>query len=635
MQPEQVEIQRFLADYSPFDELPDDALMTLAKQVEVAYYVAGSDILSYGEPVNDLFVVRSGAVETFRRNGELYNRLDAGGIFGQMGLMMRGRVRFPTKALEDCLLYCIPADLFNDYCDQYEGFSNYFEVDNAALLRQSITDQTNKNDLTTDKVKSLLMRDVVTVSKEMPVSEAALLMTQESVSALLITDPDKPIESDPEDDDGQAIGIITDRDFITRVVAECLDLKTPIGQVMSTDMVVLDENAYVYEAMLAMLRFNIHHLPVLKKKKPIGIIELSDIVRYESQSSLFLVREIFAQQNVDGLAEYAKFVPDAFVRMVNEDANSHMIGSAMAVVGRSFKQRLLELAEESLGPPPVPYCFLALGSMARDEQMLVTDQDNAIILDDSYDAALHGEYFTALTQFVCDGLNTCGYTYCNGDIMATNPKWQLTLSQWKRVFSQWIENPDPEALLHCSIFFDLEGVWGKEQWATELRRHIAVQAKDNRKFLAALARNALLRTPPLGFFKAFVMEKDGRHNNSINLKRRGTAPLTDVIRVHALAIGSRARNSFERLDDIIAAKLLPEGSAQDLSDALEYLSIVRVKHQAKDVLQKVAPDNNIEPDNLSRFERRNLKEAFQVVSAAQNFLKFRYTANASIKGAKH
>ena len=272
MQPEQVEIQRFLADYSPFDELPDDALITLAKQVEVAYYVAGSDILSYGEPVNDLFVVRSGAVETFRRNGELYNRLDAGGIFGQMGLMMRGRVRFPTKALEDCLLYCIPADLFNDYCDQYEGFSNYFEVDNAALLRQSITDQTNKNDLTTDKVKSLLMRDVVTVSKEMPVSEAALLMTQESVSALLITDPDKPIESDPEDDDGQAIGIITDRDFITRVVAESLDLKTPIGQVMSTDMVVLDENAYVYEAMLAMLRFNIHHLPVLKKKKPIGII---------------------------------------------------------------------------------------------------------------------------------------------------------------------------------------------------------------------------------------------------------------------------------------------------------------------------------------------------------------------------
>ncbi|WP_372742410.1 DUF294 nucleotidyltransferase-like domain-containing protein [Neptunomonas sp.] len=634
MQPEQIEIQRFLQRFPPFDALPDEALTGLAKKVEIAYYVAGSDILNYGEPVSDLFVVRSGAVETFRRNGELYNRLDVGGVFGQMGLMMRGRVRFPARALEDTLVYCISADLFNDYCDQYDDFSNYFEVDNAALLHQSVADQTNKNDLTTDKAKSLLMHGVVTVTKDTPICKAALIMTQENVSSLLITDPDKPIENDPEDDDGQAVGIITDHDFISRVIAQELDLQTPISEVMSTDMVSLDENAYVYEVMLTMLRFNVHHLPLLKKKKPIGVVTLEDIVRYESKSSLFLVRGIFAQNNVVELARYAELVPEAFVRMVNEDANSHMIGSAMSVIGRSFKQRLLELAEDELGQPPIPYCFLALGSMARDEQLLVTDQDNAIIFDDSYDAGLHGEYFSALTKFVCDGLNACGYSYCTGGIMATNPKWQLTLSQWKSLFSQWITRPDPEALLHCSIFFDLEGVWGREQWAAELRRHIATQAKNNSRFLAALARNALSRTPPLGFFKAFVMEKDGRHNNTINLKRRGTAPLTDVIRVHALAVGSRARNSFERLDDIIETNLLPEGKAQDLSDALEYLSIVRVRHQAHDVNQKLPPDNNIEPDNLSRFERRNLKEAFQVLSVAQNFLKFRYTANTPIAGKK-
>jgi CBS domain-containing protein len=634
VQPEQLEIKHFLQPFPPFDALPDEALTHLAKQIEIAYYVAGSDILSYAEPANDLFVVRSGAVETFRRNGELYNRLDVGGIFGQMGLMMRGRVRFPTRALEDSLVYCIPADLFNEYCDQHENFSNYFEVDNAALLRQSVVDQTSKNDLTTDKAKSLLMRGVVTVTRDTPISKAALIMTQENVSSLLITDPDKPIENDPEDDDGQAVGIITDRDFITRVISQELDLQTPISEVMSTAMVVLDENAYVYEVMLAMLRFNVHHVPILKKKKPIGVVTLADIVRHESQSSLFLVRGIFAQQTVAELASYAALVPEAFVRMVNEDANSHMIGSAMSVIGRSFKQRLLELAEESLGKPPIPYCFLALGSMARDEQLLVTDQDNAIVFDDSYVAELHGDYFSALTKLVCDGLDACGYTYCTGDIMATNPRWQLTLSQWKALFSQWITDPDPEALLHCSVFFDLDAVWGNEQWAAELRQHIATQAKDNRKFLAALARNALSRTPPLGFFKEFVMEKDGRHNNSINLKRRGTAPLTDVIRVHALAVGSRARNSFERLEDIIDTKLLPDGSAQDLSDALEYLSIVRVKHQAKDVNQKLAPDNNIEPDTLSRFERRNLKEAFQVLSAAQNFLKYRYTASATMTAVK-
>ena len=136
--------------------------------------------------------------------------------------------------------------------------------------------------------------------------------------------------------------------------------------------------------MLTMLRYNVHHLPVLKDKKPIGIIEATDIVRYESQNSLLLVSSIFQQQSIEELASLSEQVKDSFVRLVNEDANSHMVGSAMSVIGKSFKQRIIELAEEELGEPPIPYCFLALGSMGRDEQILVTDQDNAIILDNSY-----------------------------------------------------------------------------------------------------------------------------------------------------------------------------------------------------------------------------------------------------------
>lgn len=634
MQAEQIEIKRFLEQYPPFDELPDSAMRELAQTVEVSYFCAGTDILQYGDPINDLFVVRSGAVETYRRNGDLYNRLDKGGIFGQMGLMMQGKVRFPVRSLEDSLLYCIPADLFNRYCDQFEPFSDYFEAENNALLRQAVSSHADSNDLTTVKVKALLGRDVITVSKDTSIRDAAMTMTEMQVSALLITDPDKPVSDDPEEDDGQLVGIITDRDFRERVLAVGLDPNAAIASVMSTEMVMIDDNAYVYEAMLTMLRYNVHHLPILKKKRAVGVLALSDILQYESQSSLLLVRGIFTQQNVSELAAMAEQIPAAFVRMVNEDANAHMIGTAMSVIGRSIKQRLLELAEQELGPPPVPYCFLALGSMARDEQLIVTDQDNAMILDERYDPDLHGEYFEQLAQYVCDGLAACGYLYCTGKIMATNPQWRLTLSQWKQQFSDWIENPQPQALLNSSIFFDLEGVWGRESWAQELRRHIARHARNNSRFLACLARNALNRTPPLGFFKAFVMEQDGEHKNSINLKRRGTAPLADAIRVHALAVGSRARNSFERLDDILSAGILPDGKAQDLRDALEYIYMVRIAHQARDIERGEAADNNIEPDNLSSFERRNLKEAFQVLSGAQNFLKYRYVASGSISRGK-
>ncbi|WP_372760864.1 DUF294 nucleotidyltransferase-like domain-containing protein [Pseudoalteromonas sp.] len=631
MQAEQIEIAQFLAQHPPFNDLPTEALNELAQQVEVAYFRAQTEILQFGQDIADLYVIRSGSVEMYRRNGELYNRLAIGGIFGQMGLLMNRKVRFPATALEDTLVYCINVELFNTYCSEFDAFADYFETDGNVRLHQAIVEQADSNDLTTAKIKSLIHREVVTVLTTTSVQDVAQLMCEEAVSSVLVTDINKPINDDPDEDDGQVVGIITDRDLRNKVVAPGLSLTTQAQHIMSDNLVILDANAYVFEAVLAMLRDNLHHLPVVQKRRPIGVISLSDILRYESQSSLLLVRGILAQQSVEDLTHYARQLPNVFVRMVNEDANSHMVGTAMAVIGRTFKQRLLVLAEEKFGPPPVPYCFIALGSMARDEQLIVTDQDNALILDDNYNDELHNEYFQNLADFVCDGLAQCGYTYCDGEIMASFKKWRKTRAQWVEQFSDWIAKPKPQTLLHSSIFFDLDGVWGKTKWADELKVFVAKQCRKNRVFLANMASNARNRTPPLGFFKGFVLEHNGQHKRSMNLKRRGTAPLSDVIRVHALAIGSRKQNSFDRLEDVIDAKLLPAGKAQDLRDALEYISMTRIRHQAWQIEQGEVPDNDLDPLQLSPFEQRNLKEAFAIIEKAQNYLKFSYSTNVSVK----
>lgn len=630
MEAELIEIQNFLAHYPPFNELNDDVLEHITRNIEISYYRQDTPIIHFGDQINDLYMVRSGVVEVYRRKGELYNRLDEGDLFGQMGLLTNNKVRFPVKAIEDTLVYCIPEAVFQELYDNHDSFADFVEVEDNARLRQAVSNSNEQNDLTTSKVRTLLTRDAPSVTKTETIQSAAIKMAEENVSSLLIIDPDVRDDED-EDDLNPVIGIITDRDLCTRVIAEGLDPNDDVSTVMTVDVISLDHNAYVYEAMLTMLRYNVHHLPVLKDKQPIGIIETTDIVRYESQNSLLLVSSIFQQQNIEELAALSEQVKDSFVRLVNEDANSHMVGSAMSVIGRSMKQRIIELAEEELGPPPIPYCFLALGSMGRDEQLIVTDQDNAIILDDSYQPEKHGNYFEQLATYICDALDKCGYTYCTGDIMATNPEWRMTRREWEACFSDWIDEPNPKALLNASIFFDLDGVHGRLKWAEQLNGFIVRRARKNNRFLACLARNALNRTPPLGFFKDFVMEKDGRHNNSINLKRRGTAPLADLIRVHALAVGSRSQNSFERLDDIIDAGILPKGRAQDLRDAMEFISTVRIRHQALDVEQGIDPDNNIEPENLSDFERRNLKDAFQILSNAQNFLKFRYQASNNFK----
>lgn len=627
MEIEQIEILDFLKRHSPFQELPAEQIEQVALSIDVGYFKAGTHILSFNEPLDSLHLIRSGAVETFRRNGELYNRLSEGGIFGEQGLLRGGKVRFPATALEDTLIYFIPQTIFQQLFDDNDEFADYVEVGDSERRKSNKATQTSQVDLLGATVETLIQREPVCIGSEASSWQAAQLMTEQNVSSLLILHNSEHAES-PRDEVlvGTLAGIVTDKDIRMRLVAENGSLETPVSDIMSTVPATIEHKQYIFEAMMLMLRHNLHHLPVVKKQRPIGVIAISDIIRFESQNSLFIVSQIFRQHTI---AELQSLVPDVhacFVRMVNEDANSQMIGSAMAAIGRSFKQRLLELAEEQLGPPPVPYCFLALGSMARDEQLVFTDQDNALVLDNRFDPALHDEYFRQLAQFVSDGLAACGYTYCTGNIMATNAQWRQPLSVWQHYFRSWIEQPSPERLLQSSIFFDIDGVWGETHWAKQLRQLVSQLARQRPLFLASMTRNALTRTPPLGFFKDFVMEQDGKQNNRLGIKRRGTAPFVDLIRIHALSIGSTENSTFGRIQDLIAAGTLPKGRAEDLRDAFEVIVMTRIRHQANALRQGEAPDNNVLPEQLSDFERKHLKEAFQVLSNAQKFLKFHFKA---------
>ena len=629
MQAEYVEIAGFLRGYAPFRELPEEVIDEVAGQVEVGYFQAGTQILEYNQTINDLHVVRSGSVEVFRRTGELYNRLSEGGFFGEFGLLAKGRVRYPVVAMEDTLLYYVPGELFKRLFDDYDSFAEAVEVEDSRRLSSAVKEREARHELLAVTVDSLVSREPVIISRNATIREAAEKMTNEAVSSLLIIETTRSVVKDAATDPvtEQPVGIITDKDLRKRVLAAGVSPEEPVHTVMSTGLISVQHNQRVFEAMMLMLRDNVHHLPVWKKGRICGVLALSDVVRHESKSSLFVVSSIFKQTTVDELAQLKTAVQESFVRMVEEDANSRMIGAAMSTFGRSFKQRLLELGEEKFGPPPVPYCFIALGSMARDEQSVVTDQDNAMILDNSFDPKKHDAYFKKLAKFVSDGLDACGYPYCTGYIMSTTDKWRQPLKVWEKYFTQWIVEPSPEGLLQSSIFFDLEGVWGKLEMADKLNDLIRRRAKRSNRFIASMAKNALNRTPPLGFFKDFVMEKDGKHKNSINIKRRGTAPIADLVRVYALTIGSKERNSFARLEDVMESDILPKGRGPDLRDALELINMVRIRHQALAIQRGEEPDNNVKPEHLSDFERKNLKDAFQILSHAQRYLRFRYGAN--------
>jgi CBS domain-containing protein len=627
MEVELLEIRQHMGRFAPFDLISDERLDALAGRVEVAYFKAGTDILTYGQELHEFCYIRSGAVEVYRRNGELYNRLGEGDIFGHFSLLRDHRARFPARAMEDTLIYFVPEAAFHELCEADEHFADFVELERPRLETAS-EQQKKNNDLMITRVRKLLTRYPLMVEASATVQQAAQQIGEAQASAVLVLDApgDNPRYTvhDSEDRAWRVRGILTDSDFRKRVVAEGRSPDTPVGEVISDRLIAIQSDESVHEAMLCMLRNNIHHLPVMHRRSPVGIVHLSDIIRHETHSSLYLVSNIFSQSSTAGLAKLASDVRAAFVRMVEDGADSQMVGSALSTIGRSFTRRLLELAEEELGPPPVPYCFMTNGSMARNEQTIVTDQDNALVLDDAFDPEQHDAYFLAMAQRVSDGLNACGYPYCTGNIMATNPKWRQPLAIWKGYFRDWIDNPTPERLLHSSIFFDLDSVYGENVFVEELQELVAGKAQNSPQFLAAMSRNALNRTPPLGFFRTFVMEKDGKQNNTINLKRRGTAPMVDLIRIHALACGSRAQNSFERLDEIGRTQQLAPGVSDKLRYALEFLAMSRIRHQVIDLHHERTPDNTIEPENVADNERHTLKDAFQALSNAQKFLKFRY-----------
>lgn len=615
------DILAFLRQHAPFRDLDEATLARVGTAIDVRYCRAGTRIVEYGQPAQWWHIVRSGVVAVYRRDGTLYNRLTEGGYFGEFGLLHRKQVRFPAMAETDTLLYLLPEPVFTDLFENHPPFADQVEIEDRTRLHKAVARQQAGDDLLVSTVGELVQREPVTLPADATAQQAAQRMTEAGVSSLLLVQPASGAEPDAP---SVIAGIVTDRDLRTRLLAPGLPHDTPARDIATREVVTIQHHRLAFEAMGLMLRHRVHHLPVLQQRRPVGVLALADIVHHESRHGLFVVGRIGHTQSVDELAALQPEVRAVFLRMAQEGSSARVIGHTLSAIGRAYKQRLLELAEQALGPPPVPYCFLALGSMARQEQGMVTDQDNALLLDDRYDPVLHGPYFAELATFVCDGLARCGYPLCSGGVMATNPRWRQPRGVWQGYFDGWITQPTPEGLLHSNIFFDLDGVHGRTEWADALRRHVARQARQHPRFLASMARNALLRTPPLGFFKDFVLEADGRHSAAINLKRRGTAPLTDLIRVHALAVGSEALNSFERLDDVVRAQVLPPGRGPDLHDALEFIAGVRLRTQADDLRAGREPDNSLEPERLSDFERKRLRDAFTVLSHAQDYLKYRH-----------
>lgn len=458
----------------------------------------------------------------------------------------------------------------------------------------------------------LIRRPPLVVSPGASIQAAAQAMREAGASSVMLVQGDA------------LVGLVTDRDLRNRVVAAGLDLARPVSDVATPQPFALSASASALDALMLMARQRIHHVPVLEGGRVRGMVTVSDVNEQQSTSAVRLAQDIHRAPDVATLAQLSARVAPMQQALATAGARAVHIGHIVTTVTDALTTRLLALAEAALGPPPVPYAWVAAGSQARMEQTAKSDQDNCLMLHDDYDDATHGTYFEALALQVCDGLNACGYIYCPGDMMASNPQWRQPMRRWREYFHQWVDVPDPKALMLSSVFFDLRTVHGDADLLGTLQRSVLQRTKGNTLFLGHMVANALKNRPPLGLFGGITLIKGGDNDKTLDLKHSAIVPIIDLARIGALAGGLPAVNTAQRLQQAGEAGVFSPGMARDLGDALAFLSRVRIVHQARQVGSEQKPDNFLRLEELSDFERAHMKNAFTIVQQMQGVLKQRY-----------
>jgi len=617
MDVELIEIRDFLASHHPFDLLPEQVLERLPKNLTIRYFRRGSTFPPKDADQPYLYILRRGAVELRDQQGDLVSKLAEGDL-----CVMDCRPDDPSLQLdgttaEDTLAYLLSCNELEKVRAKHSGFADHFDHSIADRLRRALNiikeEPSAGTGLMTVQIRELVGRTLISAASATSIREAARLMSEARVSSLVIMDGER------------LAGMVTDRDLRSRCIAAGLSFDEPVSRIMTENLHTTDIDTLGFQALIAMTRLNVHHLPVLDDDRVVGVISTSDLVRFQSANSVYMVSDIRKAKDLDTLVAISAKVPELQVHLVNSGATADQVGQAVSAVTDAFTVRLLEIAENELGPPPVPYAWMAGGSQARREQSSYSDQDNALLIADHMKPE-DDAYFAALAKIVNDGLNACGYIYCPGEVMASNPKWRQPLRMWRKYFTTWIKKPEPMALMLASVFFDLRAIHDPEGMFPELHEHVLEFSRANRIFIAYMASNALKHRPPLGFFRNFVLISGGEHDQTLDIKHRGTVPIVDLARIYALSAGLPQINTIERLETGAKVQAVSKDGAANLIDALEFIGELRMQHQTRQLRRGEQADNYLHPDRLSRLERGHLKDAFSLINTMQESLGQRYQA---------
>lgn len=614
-------ISDFLSRIDPFDKLPSPLLQSLASCVVIKYLTEG-EIIEFSALCQKryLYIIRTGAIEQKKPNGELRARLGKEDQFGFTFLepLQNAEDGYQAQAIEDTLLYLLPHQEVKNACVNYPEFADNFAAQANVRLSSAVDYVCRKEE------KGLFFRNVGEVASE----NIAIVDCNTSIKAVA-----KAMCNDQRSScavvikDGDIVGMVTDRDMTRNVVAAEIDTAQPITKVMNTSPVLIQSDDKVIQAISLMLQYNIRCLPVITAGQVTGLLTTTHLVHNHKTQSLFLIEKIKYANSVTALAALKGEKQIIFQALVESGVSAEIQGQVISMIMDAFTRRIIQLTEDLLGPAPCEYAWIVAGSHARNEVHMLSDQDSAIVLsDDATDD--HKLYFTHLAMRVCNGLAACGYPLCDGKYMAATPKWCQPISRWKEYYHKWVSSPEYNKLLSISVFLEVRAIHGNTDFVETIQSHMHECIHNNPKFIPALVRDAIDTQPPLGIFNNLVVEKGGENSNTLNIKKYALNLIIDLARIFSLAAGGSLTGTEERFRYAAKHGTMSQDSCDNIIGAFRFITQVRFRHQLNALNLNNEPNNHIYPDEFSSFERKHLKEAFKIINVQQDVAKLRFVKGA-------
>jgi len=598
------ETASFLARHPPFAGLDGAELESIAASVEQRAYRAGEIVLvEDGPPARAFYVIRAGSMELVHEE-EVIDILEPGEGFGHPSLLTGLAPAFTIRAHEDSVCYLVPREAALSVLGRPAGARFV-----AGTLRERLTRTGHVvhalPELGTVRVADLIGRPPCFCEPFTTIRHAARTMTERGASAILVKD-------------GQRLLILTDADLRAKVLAGDLSPENPVSRV-TTPAVTVTPDRLAVDAVVDMLDVGVDHLVVVDgARKVLGIVSAADLMGLETHSPFALRHAVLRARDEEELAEVSSRLGQLFLALLEAGVSPADVGRVLSLQLDSFTLRLIDFSIWRHGPAPAAWAWLTLGSAARRELTLGSDQDNALAYEGSADPGVDA-YFERLAREVNAGLARCGFGPDPNEVVAGNRLWRMPESAWLEVFRGCLESPDRSHLIRATVAFDFRHGGGGLAIVAPLVQ-ILRAAPAYPDFVRRLARTATDYEPPLGFRGSLVVGREGEETGKLDIKRGGVLPIVNLARFHALADGITISATLDRLVAAEETGALEAEVAQVLREALTIVSRIRLEHHAARIEAGERPDNLIDPDQLPPLARRELREAFRAVARAQKRL---------------